>query len=315
MAKKSPPLIVKQIQKYKLPEVNYAFQKAISYSQLSTYLACPKKWELHYKDGKYISSPSINMTFGTAIHETLQHYVTLLYNESSVKADELDIVEYFENSFRETYQSDYEKNNKVHFSNPIEMGEFYEDGVKILEFIKKKRGEYFGKRGWWLVGVEIPILITPDKRYNNILYKGYLDLVLYHEPTNKFVIYDIKTATKSWGEKEKKDEVKQHQLILYKQFFSEQFEVPIEDIEVEFMILKRKIWEDSEFVQKHVQKFIPASGKNKITKSKKAVTDFIESVFEKDGKHKNQQYAPVPSKWNCRFCAYSTNGMCKDAIL
>ena len=26
----------------------------------------------------------------------------------------------------------------------------------------------------------------------NLMYKGFIDLVLYHEPTNKFYIYDIK---------------------------------------------------------------------------------------------------------------------------
>ena len=314
MAKKSIPSIIKQIQKYKLPEVNYAFQKAISYSQLSTYLACGKKWELNYKDGNFTSSPSINMTFGTSLHETLQHYITVMYEESGTKADEIDLTEHFEGSFQKAYQADYDKNKKVHFSNPVEMREFYDDGIAILDFIKKKRGEYFSKRGWYLVGCEVPILITPDKRYNRVLYKGYLDLVLYHEPTNKFVIYDIKTATKSWGDKEKKDEIKQMQLVLYKQFFSEQFGIPVDDIEVEFMILKRKIWENSEFPQKRIQKFIPASGKNKIIKSKKAVIDFIEDVFNGDGSYKDKIYSSSPSKWNCRFCAYA-GSLCKDAIL
>ena len=58
--------------------------------------------------------------------------------------------------------------------------------------------------------------------YNNVLYNGFLDVVMYHEPTNTFKIIDIKTSTRGWREKEKKDENKQFQLILYKHFFSEQ---------------------------------------------------------------------------------------------
>ena len=78
MAKDKTPSIVKQIQNYKPQEINYAFQKSISYSQMSMYLQCPKKWALQYRDGYKTFAPSINMTFGTAIHETVQNYLHTL---------------------------------------------------------------------------------------------------------------------------------------------------------------------------------------------------------------------------------------------
>ena len=78
MAKSKIPSTIKQIQNYKPQEINYAFQKTISYSQMSMYLQCPKKWALQYRDGQKIYKPSINMTFGTAIHETLQNYLSFL---------------------------------------------------------------------------------------------------------------------------------------------------------------------------------------------------------------------------------------------
>jgi len=316
MAKKNTtPQIVKQIQRYKPVELNPAFQKQISYSQLSTYLNCPKKWEIHYKNGAYKSQPSMNMTFGTAIHATIQNYLTVMYNESGVRADEIDIEEYFENALREAYQNDYEKNKKVHFSNPVEMREFYDDGVAILRYLKKQRKGYFGKRGWYLVGCEIPILINKitDKPYNNVYYKGFIDVVLYHEGTNKFVIYDLKTSTRGWGKKEKGDETKQMQLVLYKNFFSQQFNVPIDDIDIEFFILKRKVYEDSEYPSKRIQQFVPASGKNKLAKGKRIINDFIESCFNQDGTHKDTLHISKPDKFNCKFCAYN-KGLCKDGI-
>jgi hypothetical protein len=48
-------------------------------------------------------------------------------------------------------------------------------------------------------------------------------LFLYNETLNRFKIIDIKTSTKGWDDKTKKDETKQMQLILYKKFFSQQF--------------------------------------------------------------------------------------------
>lgn len=316
MAKKKIPEVLKRIRNFKPLEINYAVQKSISYSQLSMYSSCPKKWSLQYRDGHKIYSPSINMTFGTAMHETLQHYLSVMYNESGAQADRINIEELFEERFRETYAKEYANNKNVHFSGPEEMREFFDDGLAILNFVKKRRGEYFSVKGWHLVGVEIPIVISPDKRYNNVLYNGFIDLIMYNEDTETFTIYDIKTSTRGWGDKEKKDEVKQSQLILYKQFFSEQFGVDVENIDVEFFILKRKIWEASEFPQKRVQQFTPANGKTKMNKAKNSLTTFIENVFNIDGSYKNIDHQATPSKSSCMYCPFSQKkDLCSSAIL
>jgi CRISPR/Cas system-associated exonuclease Cas4 (RecB family) len=309
------PSVVKRIHDFKPQEINYAFQKSISYSQMSMYLQCPKKWALQYRDGHKVPSFSINMTFGTAIHETLQNYLHVMYTESGVAADKIDIEEHFEDRFRENYSKGYKDNKNIHFSNSEEMREFYDDGLAILEFIRKKRGEYFSSRNWHLVGIEIPIVIAPDKRYNNVLYNGFIDLVLYNESTNEFYIYDIKTSTRGWGDKEKKDEIKQFQVLLYKQFFSEQFGVPEDSINVEFFILKRKIWEQSEFPQKRIQQFAPAAGKIKMKKAKEALNKFIEEVFNMDGTFKLTDHQANPNKHNCKYCPYKDKkDLCDVAI-
>ena len=305
--KKKIPSIVKQIQKHTLKEINYSTEKQISYSQVSMFLNCPRKWSLQYRDGYYQSESSIHMTFGTALHEALQHYITTIYEVSGAEADRINLEEYFEERFRETYQKDYKSNKKVHFSDPVEMREFYEDGLEILNFVKKKRGGYFGKRGWYLVGCEVPLLLNPHPEYKNILYKGYLDVVLYHEPTNTFKILDIKTSRSGWDDKTKKDETKQLQLILYKKFYSQQFGVPEDNISVEFFIVKRKVWEESPFPISRIQEYKPASGKVKMNKATNTINSFIEEVFNYDGSHKNKIFEPNPSSHNCRFCPFKNN--------
>ena len=305
--KKKIPQIVKQIKNHTLKEINYAFEKAISYSQMSMFLSCPHKWALQYRDGYYTSEQSINMTFGTALHEALQHYITTIYEVSGVAADRINLEEYFEERFRETYLKDYKSNKNVHFSNSFEMREFFEDGLAILNFVKKKRGGYFGRKGWHLVGCELPILLNPHPEFKNILYKGYLDVVLYNETLNKFKILDIKTSTRGWGDKEKKDETKQFQLVLYKKYYSQQFNIPEDDIDVEFFIVKRKVWENSDFPISRIQEFKPASGKVKLNKAVTAVNNFIEEVFQLDGSHNSKEYSPNPSAHNCRFCPFKDN--------
>ena len=91
--KRKIPQILKQIKNQPLREINHAFQKAISYSQFSVFASCPHKWSLQYRDGKYTSESSIHMTFGTALHETLQHYITTIYEISGAEADRINLGE------------------------------------------------------------------------------------------------------------------------------------------------------------------------------------------------------------------------------
>ena len=305
MAKKKKVLpLIKEIRKKSVREVNYGYEKAISYSQLSMYRSCPKKWSLQYRDGHKTSEQSIHMTFGTAVHEAIQHYLDTMYATSGAAADRIDIEEYFEECFRKTYLKDYKKNKNVHFSNPAEMKEFFDDGMNILNYFKKKRNAHFTKKGWHLVQCELPMLVSPNTTYKNVLYRGYLDVVMYHEPTNTIKIIDIKTSTRGWGAREKKNEDKQFQLILYKKFFAQQYDFPVENIDIEFFIVKRKLYESEDYVIPRIQIFKPASGKIKMSRAEKAMNEFIKDVFTLDAKFKEDVMIPNPSKWNCGFCPY-----------
>jgi len=313
-SKKFIPPILKEIRDYKPIKMDYNSQKSISYSQISTFLTCPKKWSLMYREGHYKSEQNMNMTFGSALHTTVQNFLSVYYNESGVKAEQLDLAEYFEQELIKTYQENTKQNNNIHFSNPEELEEFYEDGKMILEFLKKKKGSYFSKRGWHLVGVEVPILIQPYERFKNVIFKGFIDLILYNENVNKFVIYDFKTSVSGWKDYQKKDETKLAQLLLYKYFFSKQFNVPIENIDIEFFILKRKLPKNNEFFLKPIQQFVPASGKSKINKATKLLENFIETVFDENGL-RDQQYEAKPSEWACKFCSFRNNKeLCQKGI-
>ena len=137
---------------------------------------------------------------------------------------------------------------------------------------------------------------------------------MYNENTNTFKIIDIKTSTRGWDDKTKKDEDKQFQLILYKQFFSEQFGIPVENIDIEFFIVKRKVYDHPDFVIPRIQTFVPASGKVKLNKATKALNEFIEEAFDKNG-YKEKEYEPNPSKWNCTFCPFKDNSeLCNATI-
>ena len=275
---------------------------------MSMFNECPKKWSLQYREGHKSFTSSIHTVFGTALHETLQHYLTVMYEQSGAAADRLNTSEILEENLREEYKKQYKSNNNQHFVSPDELREFYEDGVEIIRELAKDKNKYFGKRGWHLVGCEIPIVLTPHPKYQNVLLQGFIDVVLYHEPTNKIKIIDIKTSRQGWGKKEKSDENKQFQLIAYKKYFSELYNVPIENIEIEFMIVKRKIFESDIYVIKRVQQFKPASGKVKLNKVTKSIESFIERAFDRNG-YKEVEHQPKLNG-NCKWCPFYKTHLC-----
>ena len=302
MARKVPN-IVKEIKNNPPPGINFAFQKNISYSQMSIFRGCPHRWKLQYKDKIKRFTSSIHTVFGTAMHEVIQHYLDVMFENSAAYADRsINMEEKFQESFIGEYNKQYKTNKNSHFSDATEMREFFEDGIAILEWFKKKRSRYFKKKGTYLVGCEVPIIIAPNKMYNNVLYMGYLDVVTYHEATETFKIIDIKTSTKGWNDYNKKDENKQFQLLLYKQYFSEQYGIPLDKIEIEFFILKRKVldMDDEKLMSPYqayrVQQFTPPSGKIKLGRARNAIEDFIHECFNSSGDIKDVIYPKTPSK-------------------
>ena len=282
----------------------------ISYSQLSMYNECPQRWKLNYVDDLSISEPSIHLLFGTAMHEVIQTWLEVMYYDSIKNADKLNLEQRLHDKMYERFQIDKEAYGK----NPCtleEMQEFFNDGVAILDFVKKRRADYFSKRGYKLIGCEVPIDVDLKK---NIKMVGYLDLVILDEVTNTLKIIDIKTSTRGWNKWMKADKNKTQQLLLYKQFYAKQYNHPIDKIEVEYFIVKRKLWENTDFPQKRVQKFVPASGKPSINKVINGLDLFLENAFDDEGNYKTDKIFALPSKKACRFCEFNQTEYCSEGV-
>jgi hypothetical protein len=300
MAKKKLSEVELRIKHHTPTEINYQFQRSVSYSQFSIYSNCPHQWYLNYVEGKNPYQATIHTVFGTAFHETIQKYIEVMYGESGAAADRLNLGEIFTERFRETYSKEY-KATGSHFSNPEEMREFYEDGVAILDWIRKKRNKLFTVRNVKLLGIELPLVVGVA---NNVFLKGYIDFVLYDEDLKKVVIYDIKTSTRGWGDKEKKDDTKIAQILLYKEYFAKQYSIDVDIIEVEYFIVKRKIWEKSEFPIPRVQHFKPPSGKNKRSQANERFKQFVKECFDESGKYQIKSYIKNIGENSCKWCPY-----------
>jgi hypothetical protein len=284
--------------------------RRISYSQWSMWEKCPRQWKLAYIDGLAPFQASIDTCFGTAFHETLQYYLTVMYTESVKRADALDLRGILTNKLREEYTRNVTDSGGEHFSNPLQLAEYLEDGVAILEWFKKRRATYFSTKDWELVGIEIELCEPASERNPSVYWYGFIDVVLRHVPTNTIHILDIKTSRSGWNKHQKSDSVKAAQLVAYKNYFSRQFGVPQENITVEFFIVKRKLIEDSMFPQKRVQQFKPAAGTVTQKKIQRQIDTFVESCFEADGTKKaDGNYPAVAGKGDkhCKYCPFKTD--------
>jgi hypothetical protein len=292
-----------KVKNYQPKEVDYRYQSTVSYSQYSMWRRCPHQWELAYLKGLSPYTASIHTIFGTAVHETMQHYLKIMYEQSGAAADREDIVALFNERFKSIYKSEFEK-TKQHFSNPDEMREFYEDGVNILEWFKKHRSQFFTTRNVVLLGIEIPLMVGLSK---NLFLKGYIDFILYDKDLDKIYIYDIKTSRSGWNDKAKKDDIKLAQILLYKEYFAKQYNIDIDKIEVEFFILKRKIWENDSFTIPYISSFKPPSGKIKRKQAADKFNTFLTECFDNEGKMINKDHPKIVSKESCTYCPFNNN--------
>ena len=282
----------------------------ISYSQISMYNDCPLKWKLNYIDKLSIFESNIHLIFGTAMHEVLQKYLEIMYYDSVKNANLLNLEEMLRDKLIEQFRIAEQNDGKAPCTKE-DLNEFFQDGCDIIDFFKKRRGEYFSKRGYKLIGCEVPIEVDLKK---NIRMVGYLDVVILDEFTNTLKIYDIKTSTQGWNKWMKKDENKTQQLLLYKQFYSKQYNHPIDKIEVEYFIVKRKLWENAMFPQKRVQKFSPASGTVSMNKVAKRLNTFLDLAFDDEGNRISENIIPTPSKKACKWCEFKNTEYCSVGV-
>lgn len=314
MAKKKLPKEVKLIQEHTLPGILGETEKSISYSQFSQFSTCNHQWYLNYPGGYKTYSPTIHTMFGTALHETIQEWLSTLYSESVKKALEADLSALLFNKLKKLYKQERELKGED-FTTPQELQEFWQDGIEILEYLKRKRSSYFPTKGTYLVGVEIPIL---QQLLPNLYFKGFIDLIFYNSTVDKYLIIDIKTSTRGWTKYQKQDEIKLSQLILYKEFFSRQFNIDIDKIDIQYFIVKRKIPTDPEFASmaRRVQEFSPPSGKVKRGKVLTQIDKFVKEAFTDQGEYRQRTYLPSPSKHSCMFCPFrEKKDLCNASIL
>ena len=274
----------------------------ISYSSISTFNKCPKLWEQQYLRKTLPFKQNIYTCFGTAMHETIQEWLEVLYHDKVKVANELDLHALLYSNMIKAYKSGKAQNNHEHFSTEKELTQFWIEGKHILHFLKKKRSAYFNTKRMMLAGVETLLYhqIKPG-----VVFKGLVDLVFYHPTLDEWTIIDIKTSTSGWRDNQKKNPNLTAQVVLYKEFFSRQFNIDKEKINVEYFIVKRRVPANAEYaiMQRRVQQFTPNAGPRKTKQVIDSMNNFISKVLDDNGKFIDQHYECSSKLKKCEYCA------------
>ena len=273
----------------------------ISYSQFSQWDKCPQMWKLNYLDRVGTFQGNIYTIFGSALHETIQAYLVAYYNKTIKIADSLPLGDILQYRMEENYKQTKE-NSEVPIEVTLEeMKSFYRDGLFILEEFKKRKSSYFPKKDHELLGIELDINFSLPKEMK---FVGFMDVVIHNKNTGRVRIIDIKTSTMGWNKYMKADKNKTNQLLLYKKFFSRQRDIPEDKIDIEYLILKRKLYENIQYPQKRLQVFSPASGKPSLNKVMSRLDEFIDDCFDDKGELIQKEYFKNASAKNCRYCEF-----------
>ena len=285
-------------------------KKTVSYSQYGKWYVCPHHWYLDYVKGLRTREVNLNLTYGNAIHETLQLYVKTLYTEGLVKATTLNLPNFFIEHF-----VDECTDNKIKCTQ-AEMTEFVEDGINFIkEFMQASvRLQHFPADKYEFLGVEDELTMELQ---NNTQYWGFIDLVLKDKATGRIKIFDFKTSRVAWSEAKMSDLAKTSQLVLYKALYSRKHNVPVSMIDVEFMILKRKVYaaKDCRYKQSRIQIFKPDASQLEVYRVVSHFTQFLTECFHPDGSYNEDiKYPKIPGKGktNCKYCLHK--GKNCDAI-
>ena len=285
-------------------DINWAYQKAVSYSQYSIYSQCPYQWYLSYIKKESSFKPSIYLIYGTSIHEVIQEYLKTMYEKSGKAADELDLDKLLEDRLVFNYKESLADNKGEHFSSKEELKDFLADGQASLNWFKKNRAKYFSKKNSELVGIEIPILQPVLEDIPNVFINGSIDFIIYEKVTDTYTIYDIKTSTKGWSDYEKKDQTKINQILLYKRFYSKVMNISEDKVDVKSFIIKRKVFNNPDYPTYRVQEFIPANGKKKVQDAVDSLSKFIRECFTPESKY-NTDRVYTKNINSCKFCPYN----------
>ena len=251
----------------------------ISYSEMKMWAECPRKHKLVYLDKISLFKGNEFTAFGQAVHSTCEN---LLLNENLDK----------EKHFMESFLEQTNQLQKEDLDNDL-IESMKEQGRNISKFVLPAVKSYFGD--YEVLSTE-EMLYVPIDGYDDIYFKGYIDLVL-KDKNGKIHIVDWKTCSWGWDSSKKTNKLINYQLTLYKYFYAKKHNIEkLKDIEVHFALLKRTAKKNN------VEIFRSTSGDRRIKNSLKLLNNALYNIKKK---------VSIPNRLSCQYCEFYKTEHCK----
>jgi len=208
----------------------------ISYSEWIDHQTCQNFHRLKHIERLGGNTWGEHLTFGTCTHDTCEYVVleeflerceghTWAYNKAEVEAH---FLKNFRAGVKELIVASKGSLNKKTIVDLSEQGPGFLPHV--VPALKKKFGE-----DYQVVDTEYELYHEISPEHKN--FKGFVDLALFAR--ERYPILDWKTCSWGWPSRKKGDKLTTYQLVFYKHFFSEQYQVPFDSIDTYFGLLKR----------------------------------------------------------------------------
>ncbi len=287
----------------------------LSYSNIAMFMACPYKWKLTYVDRHYEYKQSIDKIYGQAIHSVIEQLIQLYYNNSVsyFKEHKQQIIqEYTQKLIRNLAKLTKQGQQKdSSYKTSIELLQKYLSyGKELIKELCSEMNRYFGKRDISLQGVEYKLQQKNTLWGDDVKFTGYIDLILYDKKLDLHSLYDFKTSMYGWNDRDKNDFTKRMQLHLYKYFYAQKNNLPLQKVDGTFLIFKKQLLE-SPYRNRRVQTYFPPQQERTINKTLKTVGEAIDKMrLIKQNKLEPQINS---SEYNCKFCPYNGGQLCQKS--
>ena len=174
----------------------------VSFSEISTYQACPLKWQFQYVEKATPESVSAAMLLGSCVHEVIhRHFEGVMADEQTPAIDELMGV----------YQARWDNESQsipVQFAQKQDAESMTATARRMIEqFLASPHARPEGE----IIGLEEPFRVGLDPDLPDLA--GTVDMITRHG--DELVVTDFKTARSMWTEESADDHAEQ--LTLYSQ--------------------------------------------------------------------------------------------------
>ncbi len=274
-------------------------KKHVSFSEVKAWAECPYRHYLMYVKGinTYVDNPYAD--FGTIVHEAIEDYL----NGTPFDKDKIKnrIAERWEEKGYDTQEyisliTEERKANGWKYEHES-TAVMQNSACTIVDDFQSFMDDTFP--GWELMSAEHQLYEAFD---NDMSFKGFIDCVIAREKKPgsgqvEYWILDWKTTKKTgWFWKKKKEFLSLAQVALYKHHWANKFNIPIKDIKVGYVFLKRGAKPG-----KSIELFSFSAGPKFLEKANQLVSKMIINV-KKGIKLKNYS--------NCTFCPYKNTEHC-----